>query len=119
MLFPTRHRFLPRDNQHASSSKREAALRAEVSELRAHMETMEKEQQIQFQRIAEMQRDLDEIKRRLKPTPPSADTPATASRSCPTCGSDDVWVQRAGDRRQWVRCRACKHSFAIPGKNQA
>ena len=48
------------------TSKLDATLRAEIALLNAEMTQLVKNQQAQFQRIAELQRELDEVKRLLK-----------------------------------------------------
>ena len=49
-----------------STARRVAALRALVTELATRTDKLHKEQDIQFRRIAQMQQDIDEIKRLLK-----------------------------------------------------
>jgi uncharacterized sporulation protein YeaH/YhbH (DUF444 family) len=66
MLASTGHRYFPRSPQESAALRREAAFRAQVSELREAMERLEKEQAIQFQRFAQVQQELDEIRRLLK-----------------------------------------------------
>jgi hypothetical protein len=67
MLHPSTHRYLPRTTPGTGpTSKREAALRAEVTHLSAETTKVMKEQQVQLQRIAEIQQELDQIKRLLK-----------------------------------------------------
>ena len=48
------------------TSRHEAALRAEITHLGTRLAEMEREQGVQFQRIAQIQQELDEIKRLLK-----------------------------------------------------
>lgn len=69
MLFPTRHRFLPRSQQDRDRDRREATLRAELADLTSRIQVLEKEQQIQFKRIAELQQQLDQALRLLKGGP--------------------------------------------------
>ena len=66
MLFPTRHRFHPRAQQDRDRDRREAALRAEVADLTARIHVLEKEQQTQFKRIAQLQMQLDEALKLIK-----------------------------------------------------
>lgn len=66
MLTSTRHRFHPRTEQNRERERREAALRAQVSDLTSRIQVLEKEQQIQFKRIAELQQQLDHTMRLLK-----------------------------------------------------
>ena len=64
---PGSSRYLPRSRPGTGpTSSRETTLRAELTHIQAEMEKLAKEQQVQFQRIAEIQMDLDEIKRLLK-----------------------------------------------------
>ncbi len=60
MLFPARHRFHPRTQQDRDRQRREAALRAQLSDLEKRIQALEKEQQIQLKRIAQLQLQLDE-----------------------------------------------------------
>jgi len=66
VLTSTRHRFHPRTEQNRERERREAALRAQVSDLTSRIQVLEKEQQIQFKRIAELQQQLDHTMRLLK-----------------------------------------------------
>jgi hypothetical protein len=67
MLFPEVHRYLPRSGpSNGPTSKRENALRAEVNHLSIEITRLTKEQQVQLMRIAEIQQELDQIKRLLK-----------------------------------------------------
>ena len=59
-------RFLPRSHEATVAARRQAALRALVAELAANLETVQKEQAVQFRRIAQIQQDIDEIKNLLK-----------------------------------------------------
>jgi hypothetical protein len=59
-------RFLPRSAQNAAETRRVAALRASVAELASRLDKVVKEQDIQLQRIAQLQQDIDDIKRLLK-----------------------------------------------------
>jgi chaperonin cofactor prefoldin len=59
MLFPARHRFHPRTQQDRDGHRREAALRAQLADLEKRIQSLEKEQQIQLTRIAELQLQLD------------------------------------------------------------
>ena len=59
LLSTTRHRFHPRTEQDRERARREAALRAQVSNLTSRIEMLEKEQQVQLRRIGELQQQLD------------------------------------------------------------
>jgi hypothetical protein len=70
MLIPTTARYLPRNPESNAVSRRIAALRAELSDLRSsfaeRIERLEKEQGIHLRRVAEIQQALDELRRMLK-----------------------------------------------------
>jgi len=66
VLLPARHRFQPRGEQDRERYRREAALRAQVADLTSRLQVLEKEQQIQFKRIAELQQQVDQAMRLLK-----------------------------------------------------
>jgi uncharacterized sporulation protein YeaH/YhbH (DUF444 family) len=67
MLFPAVQRYLPRSGPSTGpTSRRDRALQAEVTHLTVQLARLEKEQQIQFRRIADIQQEIDEIKRLLK-----------------------------------------------------
>jgi hypothetical protein len=72
MLFTTAQlpgakRYLPRSEPGAGpTSKREAKLQAEVTLLTTQLLKLEREQALQFTRIAQIQQELDEIKNLLK-----------------------------------------------------
>jgi len=66
VLLPARHRFHPRGEQDRERYRREAALRAQVTDLTSRLQVLEKEQQIQFKRIAELQQQVDQAMRLLK-----------------------------------------------------
>jgi hypothetical protein len=59
-------RFVPRQAENAAERRRFAALRAAIDDLRTDFHKIEKEQQIQFQRIAQIQHSLDELTRVLR-----------------------------------------------------
>jgi hypothetical protein len=63
LLTTTPHRFHPRSADEKDKARRDIALRAQVADLTAHMGHIEREQQTQFTRIAEIQHQLDELKR--------------------------------------------------------
>jgi chromosome segregation ATPase len=70
MLYPTLHRYLPRHAPGTGpTSKQYAAVRAELTLLSAEVARLVKELQVQFKRIAELQQDVDQIKRVLKKLP--------------------------------------------------
>ncbi len=66
MYFPPTHRHLPRRNVLPLQPIRDDAARREVARLAAEVEQLHRDMQIQFTRIAQMQADLDEIKKLLK-----------------------------------------------------
>ena len=67
MMFPSApQRFFPRSAETNAAARRQAALRALVSDLAVQVERLQKEQDTQFRRIAQIQQDVDEIKRLLK-----------------------------------------------------
>jgi hypothetical protein len=59
-------RFVPRSSEDISDRRRLAALRATVDDIQGAIESMRKEQDIQFKRIAQLQQDIDELKRLLR-----------------------------------------------------
>ena len=66
-LFPAPLRYLPRSRPGTGpTTRRDMTLHAELTHLSAKILELEKEQRIQFKRIADIQQDLDEIKRLLK-----------------------------------------------------
>ncbi len=62
MLFTGLHRNLPK----SPLPRRDVALRAELTHLSSQLVKIERDQEIQFRRIAEIQLELDELKRLLK-----------------------------------------------------
>jgi hypothetical protein len=66
MYFPALHRHLPRRNVLPLQPVRDDAARREVARVAADVEQLRRDLQIQFTRIAQMQADLDQIKRLLK-----------------------------------------------------
>jgi hypothetical protein len=66
VLVSSRYRYLPRTQQNVDRDRREAALRAQVTDLTARVATLEKEQHIQLKRIAQIQVSLDEALALLK-----------------------------------------------------
>jgi peptidoglycan hydrolase CwlO-like protein len=67
VYFPSVQRYLPRSGPGTGqTTKREAALRAEVSHLNAEVSRLTKEQRVQFARIVEIQQELEQIKHMLK-----------------------------------------------------
>jgi hypothetical protein len=66
LLTTTHHRFHPRSADENDKARREIALRAQVTDLMAHVGNIEREQQTQFKRIVEIQQQLDEIKRLIQ-----------------------------------------------------
>ena len=66
MLFPTRHRFHPRSEQDRDRERRETAMRAQMADVMDRLGSLEREQQTQFKRIAQLQHQLDELTRLLK-----------------------------------------------------
>lgn len=64
---PAPHRHLPRSRPGTGpTSKRDAALLAEVTHLSSQLVKLEREQQTQLHRIAQIQQELDDVKRILK-----------------------------------------------------
>ena len=61
LSFTTVKRYLPRTPQEHSEVRRTAALRAQVEELTRTVAKLEREQDIQLQRIAQIQQTLDEL----------------------------------------------------------
>jgi peptidoglycan hydrolase CwlO-like protein len=59
-------RFIPRSSEQSAERRRFAALRATVDDIQGAIESMRKEQDIQFKRIAQLQQDIDELKRLLR-----------------------------------------------------
>jgi hypothetical protein len=59
-------RFIPRQADATAERRRFAALRAAIDDLTANVGKIEKEQDIQLRRIAQIQQDLDELKRLLR-----------------------------------------------------
>jgi uncharacterized membrane protein len=66
MYFPAIHRHLPRRNVLPLQTVRDDAARRQVARVSAEIEQLRRDLQIQFTRIAQMQADIDEIKRLLK-----------------------------------------------------
>ena len=66
--FTTIKRYLPRAAQEHAEARRTAALRAQVAELTRTVVKLEREQHIQFQRIAQIQQTLDELAAIIKKT---------------------------------------------------
>ena len=59
-------RYFPRTPQDTANTRRTAAMRAELADLSTRFQKLEREQHVQFDRIAQIQAELDEIKRLLK-----------------------------------------------------
>ena len=66
MLFTPLPRYLPRTPQDSADRRRAAELKATIAELNSHVDRLEREQQIQLQRIAQLQQEVDDMKRQLK-----------------------------------------------------
>ena len=66
MYFPSTERHLPRRNVLPLQTIRDDAARREVATVAADVEELRRELKIQFTRIAQMQADIDEIKKSLK-----------------------------------------------------
>jgi hypothetical protein len=62
MLYAPLHRHFPK----SPIARRDKAIRAELTHLNTELLKIEKEQDIQLRRIAQLQQDLDEVKRLLK-----------------------------------------------------
>ncbi len=68
LLSTTRHRFHPRNEQDRERERRDSALRAQLADVAARLVSLEREQQTQFTRIAQLQHQVDELTRFLKET---------------------------------------------------
>jgi hypothetical protein len=66
MYFPALHRHLPKRNVLPLQTMRDDAARREVARVSAEVDQLRRDLQIQFTRIAQMQADLDQIKKLLK-----------------------------------------------------
>ena len=66
LLTTTPHRFHPRSADEKDKARRDIALRAQVTDLTTHVEKIDREQETQLKRIAEIQRQLDELKRLIQ-----------------------------------------------------
>ena len=66
MYFPPTQRHLPQRNVLPLQTSRDDTARREVARLAAEVEHLRHDLGIQFTRIAQMQADLDEIKKLLK-----------------------------------------------------
>jgi len=62
MLFPGVQRHLPKSPLH----RRDETVRAELTHLSTRLLKLEREQEVQFKRIAQIQHELDEIRRVLE-----------------------------------------------------
>ena len=62
MMFPPVQRHLPK----SPLPRRDKAIRAELTHFASRLLEIERDQQIEFRRIAQMQQELDDIKRILK-----------------------------------------------------
>ena len=62
MFFPAIQRHLPK----SPLPKREHAIRAELAHVSTRLLKLEREQETQFRRIAQIQQELDEIKQLLR-----------------------------------------------------
>ena len=58
-------RYLPRTPQEIAARRQTAALRAQLESLASRIDSLEREQRIQLQRIAQIQTTLDAIDSRL------------------------------------------------------
>ena len=66
MLIASGHRFHPRSAQERERDRRDSAVRAQVAALVDQVNALDKEQRVQFRRIADIQAKLDEVLRVLK-----------------------------------------------------
>lgn len=66
MYFAGTHRHLPKRNVLPLQTIRDDVARREVARVAVDVEQLRRDLQIQFTRIAQMQADLDQIKRLLK-----------------------------------------------------
>lgn len=71
MLFASPQRYHPRSAQEKDRGRRDAALRAQIADVTVKLSALEKEQQVQFKRIADIQCQLDDMARLLKKLAPS------------------------------------------------
>jgi hypothetical protein len=63
MLQPSNHRHFPRS---PLDRRRDSALRAEITHLSTELLKLERNQEVQITRMAQIQQEVDEIKRLLK-----------------------------------------------------
>ena len=66
MLSRVSARYSPRSSEMNAQARRFAALRAEVADLAASVQKVQKDQDTQLHRIAQIQQELDELKRLIK-----------------------------------------------------
>jgi hypothetical protein len=66
MHFPPMHRHAPKRNVLPTHPLRDETARREIARLSAQLDELRRDVQVQFTRIAQMQADLDEIKRLLR-----------------------------------------------------
>jgi len=65
----TAPRYFPRTPQELAFDRRGAAVRAALGELSEQVAKLEREQQVQLQRIAQLQAEVDSLKAKLRPGP--------------------------------------------------
>ena len=65
MFFPGRHRHAPKRNVLPTQPIRDEAARRQIAELAAQVEALSRDVKVQFTRTAQLQTDLDEIKKLL------------------------------------------------------
>ena len=70
MYFHATHRHAPKRNVLPTHPLRDDAARREIARLSAHVEELKRDVHVQFTRIAQIQADLDEIKRLLRAVKP-------------------------------------------------
>jgi len=66
MYFPPMHRHAPRRNVLPTQPLRDDAARKEVARVAVQVEELRRDVQVQFTRIAQIQADIDEIKKLLR-----------------------------------------------------
>jgi hypothetical protein len=70
MYFPPTQRHSPKRNVLPTQPMRDDAARREIARVAAQVEELRRDVQVQFTRIAQIQADLDEIKKLLRAQKP-------------------------------------------------
>lgn len=73
MFFHPTHRHAPKRNVLPTHPLRDETARREIARLSAQVDELKRDVHVQFTRIAQMQADLDEIKRLLRALKPPVD----------------------------------------------